>query len=192
MKPSPSLAMRNAPPLAANIILKLQTVSSSIFWGFEMSASSNWRIRENLENPEHSQILSPSFWLMGGTSRYSISLMIHGDGCLGVEILKRSSQPKLKLRNAVSLEIFFFFAPAKTVVLLKPTVFAAQAAARDGGVSPAVCARGWPHGGCTTQHNTPPRAGSPCSSLFTKQTQGNAALQRRPAEDRELGRCFPC
>lgn len=41
----------------------------------------------------------------------------------------------------VRIFFFFFFAPAKTVVLLKPTVFAAQAAARDGGVSPA-CERG--------------------------------------------------
>lgn len=91
---------------------------------------------------EHPRIEAPSFWQMEHLG-YALSLMIHGDGCLGVSILKRSSQPKLKLRDAITLE---FFAPAKTVVLLKSTVCAAQAGACDGGVSPATRVRGSPSG----------------------------------------------
>lgn len=47
------------------------------------------------------------------------------------------------------LSAWNFFAPAKTAVLLKSTVFATQAGACDGGVAPATCASG----GCTIQHN---------------------------------------
>lgn len=69
--------------------------------------------------------------------------MIHVNGCLGVEMFrdfKTFFSTKTETKSCYHPGIFF--APAKTVLLLKSTVFAAQAVACDDGVSPAMCVRG--------------------------------------------------
>lgn len=98
------------------------------------------------------------------------------NGCWGVSILKRSSQPKLKLRDAIALE---FFAPAKTVVLLKSTVGAAQAMACDGGVSPATRVRGSPSGACTIPAQHIPRSQhSPFPCVYRAATEQMTQLPK--------------
>lgn len=86
-----------------------------------------------------------------------------------------------------------FFAPAKTVVFLKSTVFAAGPAAHDSGVCPVMCAgKGLPGGGGAAQHHPPCRASSLCSDTLTKQIQrSRQALQRAEGwEERELAGRF--
>lgn len=106
---------------------------------------------------------------------HSLCLMIHVDGCLGVQTFKRSSQPKLKPRCAITVE---FSAPAKTVVLLKSAAFAAQAAACEGGVCPATCVRGSQSSVCTVPaQDLPESPHSPSPGVYKPETE----KQTKPA-----------